>query len=409
MHTCPYFLAWRYIRSARYHRPTRILMLFCLLGISLSSCALIMVCAITQGFEYATEQQLRQFHPDLVIDSWGNNLQVDRIKEVIGQEFPDIRSANPTHMQYALLYNQEQMIYDVMWLKGVESTSLPEALITHMQQPTPATASSVMEILEVPFQVIIGSLVAQHHKLNLGDSFTLLFIADPASINEEPTIQKTVLRVGGICKFGIEEYDNALIFCSRTCMQKLFPHAPLDSIEIMLAPHTDIASTVAAVQKRFGLHVYSWKDLYPSLFAALRLEKYAGITFMLLMSFITSVTVISLLYLYIHQKRTDIALLYAMGASLSTIRKIFMSIGLSIATTAHLLGMIIALALIGILQVFPISLPDSYVVTQIPVVISFVQLFFLSTFIIGMSAGASYWATRSIAPATIASILKGVV
>ena len=72
---------------------------------------------------------------------------------------------------------------------------------------------------------------------------------------------------------------------------------------------------IQKLRHRLGLDVYSWKDLYPSLVASLKLEKYVSFFILALILLVASMNIISLLFMQITQKRPTIALLQAMGMS----------------------------------------------------------------------------------------------
>ena len=77
----------------------------------------------------------------------------------------------------------------------------------------------------------------------------------------------------------------------------------------MLKDRSKEKQVVESLKKRLDLEVMSWKDLYSSLVSALILEKYAILFILALVALVASLNIISLLFMYVTQKRTDIAIL----------------------------------------------------------------------------------------------------
>jgi lipoprotein-releasing system permease protein len=137
------------------------------------------------------------------------------------------------------------------------------------------------------------------------------------------------------------------------------------------------------------LQVNSWKDLNPALVSSLKLEKYASFFILALITLVASMNMISLLFMQIQQKRRDIAIFKAMGISDSSIRNIFLHLGISITFTASAIGLGLA-ALAGyLLKKYPfIELPDVYYVSYLPARMDAEIFFvvFLATMILGFLA-----------------------
>jgi lipoprotein-releasing system permease protein len=106
-----------------------------------------------------------------------------------------------------------------------------------------------------------------------------------------------------------------------------------------------------------------------NLFSALKLEKYAMSVILTLIIIVASFNVISLITMSVKDKRKDIAILRAMGASKKSIRKIFINQGMQIGIIGTIIGNIVALTISIILEKYKlISLPeDIYYLDRIPV------------------------------------------
>ena len=61
------------------------------LGIMIGSASLALVASVMNGIEYATHEKLQGIHAPISIMSKGHLIDFDKIKEVIAQEFPQMK------------------------------------------------------------------------------------------------------------------------------------------------------------------------------------------------------------------------------------------------------------------------------------------------------------------------------
>ena len=98
---------------------------------------------------------------------------------------------------------------------------------------------------------------------------------------------------------------------------------------------------------------------------------------------------ISLLFMQIQQKRRDIAIFKAMGMAHTTIKRLFLRIGLSITFVASLLGLGLAAGVGFLLERYPfIQLPDVYYISYLPARMEpeIFLVVFLATMLLGFLA-----------------------
>ncbi len=147
----------------------------------------------------------------------------------------------------------------------------------------------------------------------------------------------------------------------------MFSYAGPTHISLRLQQSTDIESLKKRLHARLPLQAISWQDRYPAIVAALRLEKYAMFFILALITLVASMNIIALLSMHISSKRTDIAILRAMGIPLTTIKHAFVLFGLIIAGTATTIGIACASMASWIIEHYPcITLPDVYYVSTLP-------------------------------------------
>ena len=190
-------------------------------------------------------------------------------------------------------------------------------------------------------------------------------------------------------------------------MEKIYPNTIIEQINCALAPHTDEAAIIHKLRTRLGLDVYSWKDLYPSLVASLKLEKYVSFFILALVLLVASMNILSLLFMHITQKRPIIALLQALGMPLRSINELFFIMGITISSLASIGGLLAAIFTSWLLQTYPfITLPDAYYVTHLPVAMNWHIIGIVFCTVMILSSCAVWLPIQRIRSINISNVLR---
>jgi len=398
------FLALRYLRGTAYDNTISWMVRICFLAIMIGSFALTLVHAVMYGYEQEIHKKMQGVHAQIIIRSNEHALNADAITDHIHAYFPDIVAVSPSMTDYGLVRPTDQdTTPTVVMLKGINpalerlTSCIEEKIISSNPHLTCIQGNTVL----------IGNALAKHCMVGAGDSLELLYFKDHGSRSAHITMDSTPLIVGGIFKTGIDEFDTSVIFCSHQLMRQLCADQEISTIHIKLAPHADEQKVIHDLQQALHLQIYSWKELYPALVSALKLEKYAMFLILLLITLVASLNMISLLFMYITQKRADIALLYTLGATHTMVMSIFMCIGMCIASIACTVGIMLAWIICHILNTYPfIELPDAYYVTHLPAIMDWPLVIVVFCAVMALS----FIATATIAYKTrnirIARVLK---
>jgi lipoprotein-releasing system permease protein len=397
-------LAYRYMRGTAYDNTISWMVRICFLAIMIGSFALTLVHAIMHGYEQEIHKKMQGIHAQIIIRS-PDALDVDAITNHIHADFPEVIAISPSSAEYAIVRTtHHDSMPTVVLLKGVNPEL--ERLTSCIEQKITSCSTNLSSCI-YENTVLIGHGLAQQLMVSVGDSLELLYSENTRSTGKRITMDTAPIIVGGIFKTGIDEFDSGVIYCSYDLLRQLFQDQEISTMNIKLAPYTDERKTIHALQQSLALNVYSWKDLYPALVSALKLEKYAMFLILLLITLVASLNIISLLFMYITQKRTDIAILYTLGASHSLIMAIFTSIGMCIAGTACISGIALAWIACSLLNHYPfIELPDAYYVTHLPAIMDWplVFLVFCAVMLLSLCAtGIIAYRTKNIC---IAQVLK---
>jgi lipoprotein-releasing system permease protein len=167
------------------------------------------------------------------------------------------------------------------------------------------------------------------------------------------------LRVAGIFRLGLYEYDSASGFVSLPVAERLLNKAP-DVIELRVHDFYGAPEIAARIESTFGPEYAAtdWADQNRSLFSALWLEKMAISITIGLIVMVAALNIIASLVLLVMEKSRDIAILKTMGATRRSITVVFMLQGLLIGLVGTTAGAVLGTGLCWI--------ADRYELIQIP-------------------------------------------
>jgi len=404
-------LAWRYLRGTTQEKNISVMALICFIGIMIGACALALIVSVMNGIEKVTHAKMQTIHPQLYLSGRGQQLNLQQLDTVLKTEFPQIGATSPSSIKQVIVQNEDGVDDDattVVLIKGIDP--LNEAKVTGLEDKitTQPTEHPTLATLITGNRVLIGAKMAKELNLKVGDTIKLLYADEEKQTRQNKVaLDESHAVVAATFNTGIDEFDNGLMICSLDFLNELFPETGAQQLSITLKSGADEQTTIAQLRKRLDLHVYSWQDLYPALVSALKLEKYAMFFILILITLVASMNIISLLFMLITQKRGDIAILRALGASNTIIQRIFLLIGLGIAALAAICGLILAFILGSILDRYPfITLPDCYYMTYLPIKMD-IPIFALVFIVIMLLSFIATWApARATQTINIAQVLR---
>ncbi len=397
-------LAWRFLKASRSESAISTMVKICFLSIALGTGALTLVAAIMNGFEKATYKKLQGIHADLTMNAHDKAINYEKVRKVIASDYADsICAVSPTSHTQLVVQNRavEPHETQIGLLKAVDPRAEP-----HVSSLKQMITAGSWESLEED-TILIGELLAERLRLRVGDTLTLVYPQQDESTNKV-CLEEQDVKVGGLFKTGIHDFDEHIVLTSLTFAQKWYG-AKVTQVTIKLKDPSKEKAVRAALAHRFHLDVFSWQDLYPPLVSALTLEKYAMFFILALVTLVASLNIISLLFMYATQKRNDIALLKAMGMSNSDLMTVFILLSTCLTLCATFCGILVASIATWLLHVFPfIRLPDVYYVTHLPAVLDgriIISVVLLALFV---SLCAALLPIQKIKSMNIASVLKGL-
>ena len=191
-------------------------------------------------------------------------------------------------------------------------------------------------------EVNLSESMAKQLKLKVNDQFLIFFIQPNG---ESPRPRK--LTVAGIFKTGIEEYDKLFALGDLKLIQRLnnWKENEVGGYEIFLTDYHKMneVSTDIVPYLPLGLTSQTIKEIFPSIFDWLGLQNQTIYIVLIIMIIIALLNLVTCLLILVLERTRMVGLLKAIGATNSTIQKIFLYQGAFITFMGLLLGNILGL------------------------------------------------------------------
>ena len=187
------------------------------------------------------------------------------------------------------------------------------------------------------------------------------------------------MKVIDLFETGMHQYDGVMGFVDIHRLQAMVGVGDLATgIEVRLHNPDDADLVGEKILSTIGFRfwVNDWKQMHRNLFTMLMIQKFLMYIILTLIIVVAAFNVSSALIMMVREKTKDIAILKAMGASQSSVRKIFLGKGMVIGSVGTGLGITSGLLVCALLARYQfIELPgDVYFLTTLPVQINAVDL-----------------------------------
>jgi lipoprotein-releasing system permease protein len=343
----------RYLRAKGGRGFLSLLTVIAMAGMAIGVMALIVVLAVMTGFEDELRSKiLGTTSHILVMDVSGRGIEDPARAIEIARGHPEVRSASPFVLQQVMLSHGDAATGVV--LRGID----PEAERRELQQRV--KQGSLADLSGPEPSIALGRELARILGAFVGDTVTA--ISPKGAVTAVGTIPKMrPLRVVAIFELGLYEYDSALAYTSIASAQQFAElGGRVSGIEVRLTDVYQARRVSRELGSKLGLPYWTrdWTEMNRNLFSAIQLEKTAMFVILTLIICVAAFAIISHLILMVAEKRREIGVLRALGASSRSITLVFMAEGVLIGLVGTTVGTLLGVA-IGLIQ-------DRYHVVKIP-------------------------------------------
>lgn len=264
------------------------------------------------------------------------------------------------------------------------------------------------EPLEALPGVIVGKTLATDLGLEVGDRVRMISPLAALGMTLSGTgataTRSREFKVIGVFQAGFQEYDSGLVYTDLYEAQRLFDEGDnVTGVELRVFDLDTSEALARRIEQDLGgaFHTLDWSELNRNLFTALEVQKIALTLVIATIIFVAAFNVIATLIMIVLEKKREIAILKAMGATDATVLGVFMVQGVVVGVVGTVLGVLVGGGIIVYLDRirFPLD-PKVYLIDHLPVVLSptvFLVTIGIALLICTVSTIApSWWAARML-------------
>lgn len=372
-----YFISTR-IRTKSGASFSRPIIRVAIAGIALGIAVMLVSVAVLKGFQKEIRQKVVGFGSHIQISHFDSNNSYEPTPiSITNKDLSRVKAIKGvSHLQpfglKAGIIKTDQQIHGIV-LKGITKDydwSFFKQKIVNGRIPDFQDSVASNEIL-------ISQKIANLLNFKVGDAVRVYFIIDN-------NVRGRPFKVSGIYDTGLMEFDEMYILgdIRHICRLNNWTEGEVSGYEVLIDNFKNLESISEQVYSAIGfdLNTQTIRQLYPQIFDWIEIQDLNVIIILILMTLVSGITIISTLLILILEHTADIGILKAMGASVSSVRKIFLYTSAYITLFGLLWGNAVALILIWVQKTFGvIPLPaDSYFLSQVPVSINIWEILIIN-------------------------------
>ena len=404
-----FLISRRHLMAPRRNAFVSFITLLSVAGVMIGVMALIIVIAVMSGFENDIKTRILGVESHIVLFHHAGAIHdYDQVVDRITRS-ESVEAALPFIVTQVMLRSSSGVTGGV--LRGIDPLLASETMrvfepIDSLEEKLRPRGEDNAEGSGASPGIILGKELAGRLGVGEGDIvYLVLSMGALSPVGHMPAVKR--FEVTAIFEAGMHDFDSAFAFVHLKEAQRiLHMEETVSGIEIRVKDIYKARDIADAIVAGLGYPFYArdWMTMNQNLFAALKLEKVVMFIILTLIVLVAAFNIASSLIMIVMNKKKEIGILKAMGATRKSIRRIFVLEGMLIGGVGTALGVllgIIACLLLKRYHFIELS-SDVYYITTLPV-----QLEWLDVSIIAVAAlTICYLAT--IYPASQASKVNPV-
>lgn len=360
------------------------------MGVVLGVASLVVVLAVTSGFEREFQDKVLAVNAHLIVMKYGDQglRQTDAEAEAEAEDIKNKLRGFPglTSMAKFSLSAGEVMIGKVgANLKGVDlpegaadlKRTLVEGSVDDLARPVSCPVDGAADMPAKA--IILGRELAHRLRAKIGQCVSVLvpFTGSPGGA---PVSYR--FKVVGTFQMGFHEYDTRLAYVRLADARSLGnARQSIFGVELRFADPLMALTAEGEITRRLGndLKIIDWKTLNRNLFMALTMQKVIIALFLVLIIVVAAFNIVASLTLIVLNKVPEIAILRSMGARSLSLLRVFLVAGSFVGFVGTGLGILFGLLVCAMARIYGYPLdPKVYLIAQLPVAISVRELVFVA-------------------------------
>jgi lipoprotein-releasing system permease protein len=355
------------------------------MGVVLGVASLVVVLAVTSGFEREFQDKVLAVNAHLIVTAYGIEHDMTEAEHEADEMMTKLRTLPGLVRMAKFSFSAGEVMIGRVGanLKGVDmGDGAPElektrvaGSVADLGKPALCPGSD-----DAAGRIFLGADLARKARARVGDCVSVLVPFSRGEPDGSPVSRP--FKVVGIFQMGFQEYDARLAFINLDDARKLAnARQSVFGVELRFSDPLMAMSLEDEVTRRLGPEprVIDWKTLNHNLFMALTMQK---LIIALVLGFIIVVAafnIVSSLMLIVLSKVREIAILSSMGARASTLLRLFLVAGSFVGFAGTGLGICFGLVVCAVARVYGYPLdPKVYLIARLPVEISVRELLFVA-------------------------------
>ncbi|MDY3722611.1 MAG: ABC transporter permease [Treponema sp.] len=195
--------------------------------------------------------------------------------------------------------------------------------------------------------IILGSTLARNLGVRTGDTVNLLVMSGGSDVDLFSSDRLFTVR--GIFTTGYAEINSACAFTGTAAAEKYFGASSKKIWGIKIKNYDKDLGVVSSLKKQLDLsdssktQIQSWRSFNKTFFGALRIEKNMLLLLVALIFVVVAINIYNGMRRLVFERRTEIAVLSALGARKGGIKSIFIMRGFIMGTVGALTGVVLGI------------------------------------------------------------------
>ena len=332
-------VAGRYLRARKGERFVSIIAIFSLVGIALGVATLIVVTSVMSGFQVELVSRILGVNGHISIEAYAGQ-KLDNYQPLVQR----IRGIQQVASATPVLDGQALLSTDGGGARGglVRGISLDD--LRGLHPISDHIIAGNLSSFSGDDAIVVGVGLANTYRLRVGDPLTV--ISPEGAATAFGTIPRVrAYKVVAVFDAGLNDYNNSVVFLPLPAAQVFFqkPNA-VTGIEIRLHDPDQVGAVgrdLAPMLQGLSVYARDWRHANDTIIGVLQVQKDTMFIVLGMIVLVAAFNVVSSLIMLVKDKRADIAVLRTIGASSSSVMRIFLMCGAFVGVSGTVIGTLI--------------------------------------------------------------------
>ena len=338
-------LKWINTVSSRFARVDRkgrsaVTSFLATLGICFGVMTLIAVMSVMNGFQMN--------FIDAIMEVSSYHIRVTDISEEQEQNFMQLCLQNKNVLSITPFYEAQTLMTDET---GRENSAIIRAIDSNVYKNDAGFHKEITMVegsfdLSQPDSIVLGYTLARQLRVSVGETVNLLVLSGGSDVSLLSGDRNFI--VTGLFKTGYSDINSAYSFINIQAGQKYFGKSAEKIYGIKLKNSQDDARVIASLEKaaadeNIDAAFQSWREYNKSFFGALRIEKNMLLLLVAIIFVVVGINIYNGMRRLVFERRSEIAILSAIGAENKDIKTIFIMRGFTTGAIGAFAGVVLGL------------------------------------------------------------------